>query len=152
NHPTDVTVALIEHGPDAERRGIDAIDRALDGHGITPTTITGLQTIRQGREAHILVIIRFLVALAGLAQVVGGLGLATMLSVGVFERSREIGIMRSIGATRAHLLILVIVEGTLIAIAGSIAAIVLSLPLTGALDRVFGRMMLATPLDLHLSP
>jgi putative ABC transport system permease protein len=151
-HATEVTVSLADHGVDAERRAIDEIDAALAGSGITPTAIGGLQTIRQSREDHILVIVRFLVALAGLAQVVGGLGLATMLSVGVFERSREIGVMRSIGATRAQLLVLVLVEGACIAAAGALAAILLSLPLTWVLGRVFGRMMLATPLDLHFSP
>lgn len=51
---------------------------------------------RDGYKAHYLVVL--LMSLAGLTALVGGLGLANTMALNVLERSREIGILRSMGA------------------------------------------------------
>jgi putative ABC transport system permease protein len=67
-----------------------------------------------------------IVVLTGL---VGGVGLSGTLSINVMERTREIGILRSMGATRGHLWQLVIVEGLVIGLFSLIPAVLLALPL-----------------------
>mgnify|MGYP006961788704 CR=1 FL=1 len=49
----------------------------------------------------------------GLIAAVGALGLLTSLSMSVFERQKEIGVMRSVGASNGAIMELVIVEGVL---------------------------------------
>ncbi|HKY97824.1 MAG TPA: FtsX-like permease family protein, partial [Gemmatimonadaceae bacterium] len=81
---------------------------------------------------------------------VGGLGLASTLSMGVLERTREIGVMRAIGARNSWIASIIQVEGLVIAVASWLAAIPLSIPMSAILGRAFGRIMV--PVHPHLLP
>jgi putative ABC transport system permease protein len=54
-----------------------------------------------------------LLGLAVIVAVVGGIGLAGSLSIGVVERTREIGVMRAVGARSHTMLGMFILEGVL---------------------------------------
>ena len=69
-------------------------------------------------------------SLAGLTALVGGLGLANTMALNVLERSREIGILRSMGAGRPLLRRLVLAEGLAVALISAVFGILLALPLT----------------------
>lgn len=56
--------------------------------------------------------------IAGFSLLVGGLGVANMLYIAVRERRGEIGIQRAMGAPRAFILGLFLVEGLLLALTG----------------------------------
>jgi len=56
----------------------------------------------------------FLLFMAILAAIVGSIGLAGTMSMNVMERTREIGIMRAVGASNGILTLMVIIEGFLI--------------------------------------
>lgn len=73
-----------------------------------------------------------------LTGLVGGVGLSGTLSINVMERTREIGILRSMGATRGHLWQLVIVEGLVIGLVSLIPAVLLALPLTFVMNGGMG--------------
>jgi putative ABC transport system permease protein len=148
---TIVHVVSTRHDPATVRPLMAAIDRALDARGVVASGLASLRDTQRHREDHVLVITRFLVALAGACLVVGGLGLATVLGVGVVERSREIGVMRALGASRAQLFAIVLAEGGWIALVGWLGGVALSVPAAALVGRVFGRTMLGTPLDLYLS-
>ena len=59
-------------------------------------------------------LIIFLGGMAVLIAIVGGLGLASTMSLNVMERIREIGVMRAIGASSLSIQSMVIVEDMLI--------------------------------------
>ncbi len=67
-----------------------------------------------------------------LLAVVGGVGLLTIMSVNVLERQREIGVMRSVGATSTEILKQFLLEGLLIGVGAWIAG----LPLSYVISRV----------------
>jgi putative ABC transport system permease protein len=71
----------------------------------------------------------FLLFLAGLIALVGSIGLAGTMSMNVLERTREIGILRAIGATNLVLMRMVIVEGMLIGLISWLLASALSFPI-----------------------
>ncbi len=103
-------------------------------------------------EDHLLLVASFLGVMAQLMIVVGGLGLASTMSLGVLERTREIGVLRAIGARHRSILTMVQVEGLVIAILSWLIAIPLSLPMSIALGEAFGRMMLRVPVILVPEP
>ncbi|RIK20360.1 MAG: hypothetical protein DCC51_07560 [Anaerolineae bacterium] len=108
--------------------------------------------LRDGFTAQFNTLIVLLMSLAGMTALVGGLGLANTMAINVLERSREIGILRSMGAERRLLRSLVLAEGLAVALISAVLAVVLALPLTAALDRVMGNSLLGSPLAFAFSP
>jgi putative ABC transport system permease protein len=59
-----------------------------------------------------------LLAIASIALIVGGIGIANIMLVSVRERTREIGVRRAVGATRGTILMQFLVESVVIALLG----------------------------------
>jgi putative ABC transport system permease protein len=119
------------------------------GFSVGPT-----QTTKEKRsldESNFSIVTSFLGAMAILIAVVGGLGLMGTLSINVLERSREIGVLRAIGAGDGAVVQLVLVEALLIGVIGWVLAVPLSLPLSYLLSNAVGRLFVGTPLTYTFS-
>jgi putative ABC transport system permease protein len=77
---------------------------------------------------------------------VGGLGLMGTMSINVLERTREIGVMRAIGASNGDIRGIVIVEGVVIGLISWVISIVLSIPITVVLTTGVGLAILTAPM------
>jgi putative ABC transport system permease protein len=64
-----------------------------------------------------------LLAIASIALVVGGIGIANIMLVSVRERTREIGVRRAVGATRLTILLQFLVESIVIALLGGLVGL-----------------------------
>ena len=62
----------------------------------------------------------FFLMLGGLSLVVGAIGIGNITLVSVIERTGEIGLRRSIGATRAHIAAQFLLESTSLGVIGGI--------------------------------
>ena len=88
------------------------------------------------------VIILFLLSMAVLLGVVGGLGLMGTMSINVIERTREIGVMRAIGASNSAILRIVLVEGVLIGLLSWMIGGLIALPASRILTETVGQALL----------
>jgi putative ABC transport system permease protein len=84
------------------------------------------------------VIIVFLLFMALLLGFVGGLGLMGTMSINVLERTREIGVMRAIGATDGAVLRIVMFEGILIGILSWLIGALAALPVSKLMNEGVG--------------
>ncbi len=123
---------------------------ALEASGIAVGSSQIMQANRRAFEDHLLMVGAFLLAMAQLTILVGALALGSTMSLAVQERTREIGVLRAIGATPRAIIRMVQAEGLLIAIISWLIAIPLSLPMSVLLARSFGRIML--PVSATLVP
>jgi putative ABC transport system permease protein len=78
----------------------------------------------------------FLLIISSLIALVGSVGLTGTMSMNVMERTREIGVMRAIGATDGQIMIQVIIEGTLIGLLSWVIAFVLAFPLSSFMSYI----------------
>jgi putative ABC transport system permease protein len=84
-------------------------------------------------------ILGFLLAgIAGVSLVVGGIGIMNIMLVTVTERTREIGIRKSVGATRGNILRQFLVESVILCLAGGVAGILLGVGTASLLSRFAG--------------
>jgi putative ABC transport system permease protein len=96
-------------------------------------------------------LIILLLSMVILIAVVGGLGLAITMGLNVMERTREIGIIRSLGAQSGVVRRLVIMEGLVVGIMSWVIAIPFSIPLAIFLGNSLGISLMATPLEYIFS-
>jgi ABC-type antimicrobial peptide transport system permease subunit len=62
-------------------------------------------------------------AIAGLAVVIGGIGMANTLFMSVFERTREIGVLRALGWRRRRVMGMILGESMLLSLAGGLLGV-----------------------------
>jgi putative ABC transport system permease protein len=98
------------------------------------------------------IIIYFMMVMAVLIAMVGGLGLMGTMSTNVLERTREIGVMRAIGASNVDIQSIVIVEGMVVGLFSWALSILVSIPVTGALTYGVGVSTLGSPLPPVIDP
>ena len=64
-------------------------------------------------------------ALGGISLLVGGIGILTIMTITVNERTGEIGLLRAIGADRKQILVLFLAEAVVLAAIGGVCGLVL---------------------------
>ena len=74
--------------------------------------------------------------IAGIALVVAGIGIANTMYMSIMERTKEIGIMKAIGASNRNVLEIFLMEAALIGIIGGIAGDILGTVLSEVLGAV----------------
>jgi putative ABC transport system permease protein len=101
--------------------------------------------VRRAFEDHLLMVVQFLSMMGWVMVAVGGMGLASTMSLAVLERTREIGVLRAIGARHAAIFTMIEVEGLVIAALGWVVALPLSMPMSVVLSSAFGEVMFSVP-------
>ncbi|MBE2222150.1 MAG: ABC transporter permease [Anaerolineae bacterium] len=110
----------------------------------------GLITRQQnGQAMNILVI--FLLTMAILTAVVGSIGLMGTMGMNVMERTREIGVMRAIGAVDGEIIKSVVVEGLMIGLISWVVAVVISYPISYALLNMISTAMVDASMPLLIN-
>jgi len=86
-----------------------------------------------------------LLVMALMTALVGSIGLTGTMGMNVMERTREIGVMRAIGAHNPIIAKLVIVEGLIIGLISYVIGSLLSFPIGMALSNVISIAIFSTP-------
>lgn len=129
-----------------------AIDRVLRAGGFRVSNVEpGLTTLSEASEGINTVVI-FLMFMALLSALVGSIGLTGTMGMNVMERTREIGVMRAIGADDFAIIKSVIIEGSVIGLISWVFAALLSIPFSFLLLSILSRSMFNAPVPLKLSP
>ncbi|HEX9165813.1 MAG TPA: FtsX-like permease family protein [Gemmatimonadales bacterium] len=142
-----LVVTAARSGEDAESQLIRRVREELAGAGFDVASAQLMAESRRVMEDHLLMVAGFLLLMSQAMIVVGGLGLASTMSLSVLERTREIGVLRAIGARHRAILAMVQIEGLVIALASWALAIPMSIPMSVVLGKAFGRIMLPVRIE-----
>jgi len=102
---------------------------------------------RRFAESQFNIVIGMLLALAVIVALVGGIGLMGSLSISVVERTREIGVMRAIGAGSGTMMGMFVMEGVLQGLLSWAIAVPVSFILGKPLANALGQTMFEANLD-----
>jgi putative ABC transport system permease protein len=105
-------------------------------------TLTSSKLMAQTREAMMSTINTFLLAIAAVSLIVGAVGVANTMFTSVLEKTRDIGIMKAIGARNSDIMLIFLLNSALIGLAGGLLGIVFGSILSGLLPTLFGSTML----------
>ena len=123
-----------------------AVRDTLDRAGMEVAQTQTRSEIRASVDALFTTMLLFVSVMALLLGVVGGLGLAGTMTMNVVERSREIGVMRAIGARDSAVLAVFMVEGLLIGFLAWLIGVLVSLPISKILSDALGESFVQRPL------
>jgi putative ABC transport system permease protein len=82
---------------------------------------------------------------------VGGVGILTIMTIAVAERTSEIGLLRALGARRRQVLLLFLAEAALLAGIGGLSGLALGIALAQLLHAVFPALPVSTPWSYALA-
>ena len=128
--------------------GLDKYFRA-QGYQVSEAR-TGKSTLATASES-LDILVSFLLVMALLTASVGSMGLAGTMGMNVLERTREIGIMRSIGAVDGEIMRTVIVEGVIIGGISWLLGALLSFPFTYMLSYIVSMAVFNSPIAVHFT-
>jgi putative ABC transport system permease protein len=135
-----------QHDAISQRRISDQLQALYQAEGISiESTQLGAEFIRD-QKAQTDILVYFMLAMAGMIAIVGGLGLMGTMSINVLERTREIGVMRAIGASNGDIQGIVIVEGMVVGLISWAISILFAIPITGILCFGVGMAILTAPM------
>jgi putative ABC transport system permease protein len=135
-----------QHDTTTQRRISDQLQALYKARGISiGSTQLGAEFIRD-QKAQTDVLVYFMLGMAVMIAIVGGLGLMGTMSINVLERTREIGVMRAIGASNGDIQGIVIVEGLVIGLISWSISILVAIPITGVLCFGVGMAILTAPM------
>ncbi len=90
--------------------------------------------------------------IAGISLVVGAIGILTMMWIGVNERTSEIGLALSIGATRGQILSLFLVEAALLSTLGGIGGVAVGIGIARLAQLILPGLPVETPMRVRRRP
>jgi putative ABC transport system permease protein len=106
-------------------------------------SVSSNQQITQVRSEMMSSMNTFLTAIAAVSLLVGAVGISNTMFTSVLEKTKEIGIMKAIGARNKDILAIFLFNAGLIGLAGGILGVILGIILSGALPSLMGGLPMA---------
>jgi putative ABC transport system permease protein len=146
--PLDYTDTVMIQSTKNVPGGVDTlatrIDDALSAQGLLPYVTTNAQQVQQDQSKYS-IIYTLLDLVAIIVAVVGAIGLSNTLAMSVLERRREIGILRSMGATSRKVAQVFWTEGTTLGIFSWILALIIGFPVAYGFVQLQGNLLAPVP-------
>jgi putative ABC transport system permease protein len=146
-----VRVAFHDRSRDHVIQNKERLETLLENEKVLVNAFVPVWRIRNAVAAHMKILVNTLTALAVLMALVGAIGLMSAMSMNVLERTREIGVMRTLGATPAIIRQLIMAESLLIGALSLAIAFAGSLLLSIYMENLIGNLSFRTPLPFAVS-
>ena len=124
-----------------------ALDRVRPGREFTVVVPRELLAQRYRTQRTFSIVVG---SVAVLALIVGGIGIMNIMLTSVVERTREIGVRRTVGATRRDITLQFLIEALLMTLSGGAFGIVLGAVISWGITAFAGWSTLVSPLSVAL--
>ena len=127
-----------------------ATELALKEQGILILQSQSKSDLNAIAAGHFAVTLQTFLFIICMLVIVSGFGLAATMNVQTAERTKEIGIMKAMGADRKQITDIVTSESLLISLISWIVSVALGIPLSVLGVYVFGNLVIETPLQFSI--
>jgi putative ABC transport system permease protein len=103
-------------------------------------SVTSAQQLQQNISSITSTFTIFLGAIAAVSLIVGAVGIANTMFTSVLEKTKEIGIMKAIGARNFDIMLIFLLNSALVGLAGGIMGILLGSAISSFLPNVISRL------------
>ncbi|MFN8473328.1 MAG: FtsX-like permease family protein [Anaerolineae bacterium] len=146
-----IQVVTAQHDLATQNRLAEALKQHYKDIGVNVSSTDTVGSLRQNIEYQFNILVVFLAIMAVLLAIVGGLGLMGTMSINVLERTREIGVMRAVGASDGSVLRIFLFEGVFIGLLSWALGTLLALPISQLMSQAVGIAFLKAPLSYVFS-
>jgi putative ABC transport system permease protein len=101
-------------------------------------TLTSSKQMQETRASMMSTMTSFLLAIAAVSLIVGSVGVANTMFTSVLEKTKEIGIMKAIGARNRDILLIFLFNAALIGLIGGMLGVLFGVVLSGMLPSLTG--------------
>jgi putative ABC transport system permease protein len=152
NRAYSYRVITTEHTLEKQKEIAHILDQQLSDRDFLVTSIRAGLVVQEDNARGINILVVFLMIMALLTAFVGSIGLTGTMGMNVLERTREIGVMRAIGAVDYEIMKSVVIEGLVIGSITWVLAIGLSFPISELLLKIISDSMLGSSMSLTFTP
>jgi putative ABC transport system permease protein len=147
NQGTMLFVRTHSHSAAAQEDMTQQLKDMYEDHGIKVVNSQTLAAARSTSEFQFTIVVWMMLALSIIVAIVGGIALMGALSIGVIERTKEIGVLRALGARSRTILSIFVMEGVLQGLLSWLIAIPISLAASPVMANALGQTMFGASLD-----
>jgi len=148
NQSSSYRIVTAEHDREFQTQMSEMIDKAFRDAGFKVRQAQAGTASLDSAVDSLDTLVIFLLIMAILTAVVGAMGLNGTMGMNVLERTREIGIMRAIGADDRTVMRTVIGEGMVIGAISFVLAVVVSVPFTYGLSWIVSVAVFQSPIKV----
>jgi putative ABC transport system permease protein len=138
--------------PEERARIIGLVERAIEQAGFGLALSVPIVVLENAVREHLAVLLGAIFALAAMMSLVAALGLTAAMGMSVTERTRELAVMRAVGATPPAILKVLLTEGLVVGLLSAAVAVALAVPLSAAVGGLIGSLAFRAALPLVMSP
>jgi putative ABC transport system permease protein len=147
----DVIMTLVRTEPGWDVDSVaDRAETALKGQGSEIRAVT-FNDISQAIGSVMSIVSAFLAGIAGISLLVGGVGVMNTMFTSVLERTKEIGVMKAVGAKNSHVRSIFLIESGLMGLVGGVVGTLLGLGVS-ALASIFVSKLFGLGVIIVASP
>lgn len=152
NHSSTYRIVTADHSLETQERVSTQLNKHFRERGFRVDKVEAGKAFADSISEVLGILTTVLLVMALLTALVGSIGLTGTMSMNVMERTREIGVMRAVGAHNQIVSKLVIVEGLLIGLISYVLGAALSFPITYLLSNVISVAIFSSPAQFAFSP
>lgn len=146
NNETLVEIDVMYDKGTPVEKVVEGIRATLEArHGKDDVTITTQQQMLDVLGSVLNVLTFAVAAIGGISLLVGAIGIVTIMTIAINERTNEIGLLRALGAKQSQILSLFLGEATVLAAVGGLSGLILGMGIAYLLHLALPALPVHTP-------